>query len=104
VKTSSSQIRSSLKRKYLRKAISEYEYSPAPEYDKRTMTRRAARGGTVDLDHSSAATAVEIGIDGAWVNARVWIPKDWITTDELKKKTNAEKRRLPELRDLFPNS
>lgn len=70
-----------LKQKYLRKAIDEYEYSPAPEYDKLSMSPLAATQGTLDFDYDDADSAVELSIDGAWVNARVWVPKQWIQTD-----------------------
>lgn len=70
-----------LKQKYLRKAIDEYEYSPAPEYDKLRMSPVAATHGTLDFDCDNADSAVELSIDGAWVNARVWVPKQWIQTD-----------------------
>lgn len=69
------------KQKYLRKAIDEYEYSPAPEYDKPRMSSLAATHGTIDFDYDNADLAVELSIDGAWVNARVWVPKEWVQTD-----------------------
>lgn len=64
-----------LKKRYLSTAIDEYEYSFAPEYEKRRMSRKATTEGTIDFDSDSA---VEISVDGAWVNARVWVPKSWI--------------------------
>ena len=67
-----------LKQKYLRKAIDEYEYSPAPEYAKLSMSPLAATQGTLDFDYDDADSTVELSIDGAWVNARVWVPKRWI--------------------------
>ena len=67
-----------LKQKYLRKAIDEYEYSFAPEYDKLTMSPLAATKGTLDFDYHNADSAVELSMDGAWVNARVWVPKEWL--------------------------
>jgi hypothetical protein len=67
-----------LKRLYLRKAISEYEYSPAPEYEKTCMTTRALKEGTLDFDYGNPESDVEISRDGAWVNARVWVPKEWL--------------------------
>ena len=70
-----------LKQKYLRKAIDEYEYSSAPEYDKLSMSLLAAAQGTLDFDYDNADSAVELSIDGAWVDARVWVPKQWIQTD-----------------------
>ncbi|MBN1570430.1 MAG: hypothetical protein JXA73_21485 [Acidobacteria bacterium] len=69
-----------MKEKYLRKAISEYEYSPAPEYEKAGMTPRAANDGTLDFDYDNAQSDVDISRDGAWVQARVWVPKKWIDT------------------------
>jgi hypothetical protein len=65
------------KRHYLQRAIDEYEYSWAPEYDKRAMTPRAVSEGTVDFDYGET-DKVEISTDGAWVNARVWVPKSWL--------------------------
>jgi hypothetical protein len=67
-----------LKQKYLRKAIDEYEYSPAPEYDKASMSPLAATQGTIDFEYNNADSAVELSVDGAWVNARVWVPKEWV--------------------------
>lgn len=64
-----------LKKRYLHIAIEEYEYSFAPEYEKKHMSRKATKEGTIDFDSDSA---VEISIDGAWVSARVWVPKAWI--------------------------
>jgi len=64
-----------LKHRYLQRAICEYEYSPAPEYEKARMTSRAFAEGTVDLDPQAD---VEICADGAWVTARVWVPKEWV--------------------------
>jgi hypothetical protein len=66
-----------LKRQYLQKAIDEYEYSRAPEYQKRAMTARALSEGTVDLDYEDT-DKVEISQDGGWVTARVWVPKSWL--------------------------
>jgi hypothetical protein len=45
------------------------------------MTSRAAEEGTLDFDYDRAGSAVEIGRDGAWVNARVWVPKEWLDTE-----------------------
>jgi hypothetical protein len=73
-----------LKKKYLRKAIAEYEYSPAPEYNSRRMSRRAGEHGTVDFDYKNAESDVEIDRDGAWVNARVWVPKEWLKQSSLR--------------------
>lgn len=66
-----------MKRRYLKIAIDEYEYSGAPEYDKTRMTPRAVAEGTVDLDYGDTEK-VEISSDGAWVPARVWVPKSWL--------------------------
>jgi hypothetical protein len=64
-----------LKESYLRKAICEYEYSSAPEYDNSRMSSQATAEGTVDIDPEAD---VEICKDGAWVSARVWVPKEWL--------------------------
>jgi len=69
------------RKEYLRIAIEEYEYSFAPEYQKRHMTRRAANEGTVDFGSYNAVSDVEISPDGAWVKARVWIPKKWLKSE-----------------------
>ena len=69
-----------LKKQYLQKAIDEYEYSPAPEYDKSRMSSRAAQSGTLDFGYHDPEKDVDlcnIG-SGAWVNARVWVPKEWL--------------------------
>lgn len=68
---------SEIKRRYLQKAIDEYEYSWASEYEKRAMTPRAVSEGTVDLDYGDT-DEVEISQDGAWVRAKVWVPKSWL--------------------------
>jgi hypothetical protein len=78
-----------LKTRYLRKAISEYEYSPASEYEKSRMSALAARDGTVDFDYKNAESDVEISMDGAWVKARVWIPKGWL----FAKATSGKRRK-----------
>jgi hypothetical protein len=70
-----------LKKNYLRKAISEYEYSPAPEYEKTRMTSRATQEGTIDFDYGDAEADVELAPDGAWVKSRVWIPKEWMDSE-----------------------
>ena len=70
-----------LKKRYLRKAIREYEYSPAPEYDKRNMSPMALEQGTLDFDYQNEESDVEIAPDGAWVRARVWVPKEWLDLD-----------------------
>ena len=70
-----------LKRTYLRKAIQEYEYSPASEYDKLRMSRLATTQGTVDFNQNDPDSAVELSVDGAWVNARVWVPKQWVQAE-----------------------
>ena len=67
-----------LKKRYLQKAIDEYEFSPASEYGKRNMTVRAAKEGTVDFDYHDAESDVELSRDGGWVTARVWVPKEWL--------------------------
>jgi hypothetical protein len=69
-----------LKRRYLQKAIDEYEYSPAPEYEKSRMSPRAAESGTLDLDYDDPERDVDLSNSGsgAWVNARVWVPKGWL--------------------------
>jgi len=69
-----------VRKKYLRLAIEEYEYSFASEYQKRHMTRRAANEGTVDFGSYDEVSDVEVSPDGAWVKARVWIPKDWLNS------------------------
>ena|SRR5581483_4189855 len=72
-----------LKQQFLRKAMVEYEYSPAPEYDKKRMSARAFRAGTLDIDYSNSTRDVELSFtgsvcDGAWVSARVWVPREWL--------------------------
>ena len=69
-----------LKERYLRKAINEYEYSYAPEYEKKQMTPKASKEGTLDFDYNNSEKDVEISRDGAWVNARVWVPKGWLNS------------------------
>jgi hypothetical protein len=72
-----------LKKQYLRKAIDEYEYSPAPHYDKPHMSSRAAQSGTLDFDYHDPERDVDlcnVG-SGAWVNARVWVPKEWLDSN-----------------------
>jgi hypothetical protein len=66
-----------LKRQYLGKAIEEYEYSPASEYDKTQMSSRAAEVATLDFDYDDPERDVDLcnTDNGAWVNARVWVPK-----------------------------
>jgi hypothetical protein len=71
-----------LKERYLRKAINEYEYSLASEYDKSRMTTKAVKEGTVDFDYHNAKEDVEISRDGAWIRARVWVPKEWIDAEK----------------------
>ncbi len=70
-----------LKKRYLRKAIREYEYSPAPEYDKSSMSPMAIERGTLDFDYQNEEADVDIAPDGAWVRARVWVPKEWLDLD-----------------------
>jgi hypothetical protein len=67
-----------MKKKYLLKAIEQYEYSFASEYDKTQLTEKAAAEGTVDFDYHDPESGVTISPDGAWVRARVWIPKSWL--------------------------
>ena len=73
-----SKTKTELKKQYLRKAISEYEYSPASEYEKSRMSPKAAEHGTLDFDYKNAESDVEISKDGAWVKARVWVSKEWL--------------------------
>jgi hypothetical protein len=61
MKPSPPQTEGELRQQYLRKAIEE--------------SARAAREGTLDFDSSAD---VELSLDGAWVNARVWVPKAWL--------------------------
>ena len=72
-----------LKERYLRKAIEEYEYSPTPEYDKTRMSSRAAESGTLDFDYHDPERDVDLcnAGTGAWVNARVWVPKEWLDSN-----------------------
>jgi hypothetical protein len=67
-----------MKKRYLLKAIEEYEYSYAPEYDKTHPTLVAVSEGTLDFDYHDPESDVKISPDGAWVNARVWVPKKWL--------------------------
>jgi hypothetical protein len=67
---------SEIKRRYLDRAIEEYEYSWASEYEKRAMTPRAVSEGTVDI--GGDIDEVEVSLDGAWVKATVWVPKSWL--------------------------
>jgi hypothetical protein len=67
-----------MKEIYLRKAIAEYEYSHAPEYEKTRMTSKAVKEGTLDFEYDSPTSDVEISMDGAWVKARVWVPNEWL--------------------------
>jgi hypothetical protein len=76
VKSQTLEANMRLENRYRQKAIAEYEYSFAPEYKKRRMTRRALVKGTVDFDWQNAV--VELAPDGAWVAARVWVPKEWL--------------------------
>jgi hypothetical protein len=71
------------KQRYLQKAIDEYEYSPAPEYEKSRMSSRATQSGTLDFDYDDPETDVDLSNngDGAWVNARVWVPKEWLDSN-----------------------
>jgi hypothetical protein len=77
-----------LKQQYLRKAIDEYEYSRAAEYEKQSMTSRAVEYGTLDFDYDKPEKDVDLsstttGVNGAWVNARVWVPKEWLESNRL---------------------
>jgi hypothetical protein len=76
-----SQSETGLKTLYLRKAIREYEYSPAPEYEKPRMSPTALDQGTLDFDYHNAEADVDVAPDGAWVRARVWVPKGWLDSD-----------------------
>ena len=69
-----------LKKQYLLLAIEEYEYSPAPEYDKPHLSSRAGQSGTLDFDYDHPERDVDLSTDGsgAWVSARVWVPKQWL--------------------------
>jgi hypothetical protein len=69
-----------LKERYLQKAIDDYEYSPAPEYEKSGMSARAAEFGTLDFDYDDPERDVDLSNNGsgAWVRARVWVPKEWL--------------------------
>jgi hypothetical protein len=78
VKSKTPEAKNHLRRKYLSVAIREYEYSFAPEYQRRHMTRRAAEEGTVDFESYNALSDVGVTLDGAWVNARVWVPQKWL--------------------------
>jgi hypothetical protein len=49
-----------LKRQYLGKAIEEYEYSPASEYDKTQMSSRAAEVATLDFDYDDPERDVDL--------------------------------------------
>jgi hypothetical protein len=42
------------------------------------MSSKALIQGTLDFDYDKAQSAVELSTDGAWVNARVWVPKEWL--------------------------
>ncbi|MFZ0420768.1 MAG: hypothetical protein WAM04_21885 [Candidatus Sulfotelmatobacter sp.] len=72
-----------LKKRYLQKAIDEYEYSPAPEYERSRMGSRAAESGTLDLDYHAPERDVDLSNNGsgAWVKARVWVPKEWLDSN-----------------------
>lgn len=67
-----------LKERYLRTAIDDYEFSFASEYEKSKMSTRASKEGTLDFDYHNAKEDVEVSRDGAWVRARVWVPKKWL--------------------------
>lgn len=78
MRKTNSQLKRALETRYLHTAISEYEYSPAAEYEKSRMTSKAAEHGTLDFDYESPDADVEICRDGAWVKGRVWVPKEWL--------------------------
>jgi hypothetical protein len=47
------------------------------------MSSRAAQSGTLDFDYHDPEKDVDlcnVG-SGAWVNARVWVPKDWLDSN-----------------------
>ena len=69
-----------LKKQYLQRAIDEYEYSSAPEYEKSRMSSRASQSGTLDFDYHDPEMDVDLSSNGsgAWVNARVWVAKEWL--------------------------
>jgi hypothetical protein len=75
VRSKSTHAITRLKKRYLRTAIAEYEYSFASEYARRRMSRRAVTGGTLDFDPTEPDSLVEPSVNGAWVTARVWVPK-----------------------------
>ena len=80
---SQSSAHAELKKQYLRQAIEDYEYSPTPEYDKPHMSSRAVQYGTLDIDYVDPEGDVDLSNNGsgAWVNARVWVPKEWLGSD-----------------------
>jgi hypothetical protein len=49
-----------LKKRYLQKAIDEYEYCPAPEYEKSQMSPRASQSGTLDFDYDDSEKDVDL--------------------------------------------
>ncbi len=51
-----------VRKAYLRKAICEYEYSPAPEYEKCRMSFQGAEQWTVDVDYRYAKSDVELAL------------------------------------------
>ena len=81
-----------LKRQYLRKAIEEYEYSPASEYDKPQISSRAAECGTLDFDYDDPERDLCNAGTRAWVNTRVGIPKAWLDSTSP---TRLERNREP---------
>ena len=95
MKSAAPQISAELKKKYLQVAIDEYEFSQASEYEKPHMSRRATTGGTLDFEYHDAESDVKLsrdGADGAWVNARVWVPREWL--DSHRPVKAGGKRRL----------
>lgn len=82
LKSMTPQAQAAMREQYFRKAIDEYEYSPAPEYDKSSVSSKAATQGTLDFDYDDAQSAVELSTSGAWVNARVWVP-EWLDDNRV---------------------
>jgi len=39
------------------------------------------RPGATDFDYQNEESDVDIATDGAWVRARVWVPKEWLDLD-----------------------
>jgi len=66
------------KEQFLKKAIAEYEYAHASHYEKSALTLLAREQGALDFDYHDAERDVELAPDGAWVMARVWVPRAWM--------------------------